>query len=118
MMKYLKYVLAGLLLPMSVMAAEQVPLLQNAQAYESMLLNGDWHYVVDVQEEATSFNGKHCGFVLSLFVFIVSFTFGWQAVFFLYQFLYGTVIVAFILQHLHLTIFLKFSNSLLLSFFV
>ena len=50
-MKYLKYVLAGLLLPMSVMAAEQVPLLQNAQAYESMLLNGDWHYVVDVQEE-------------------------------------------------------------------
>ncbi len=51
MMKYLKYVLAGLLLPMSVMAAEQVPLLQNAQAYESMLLNGDWHYVVDVQEE-------------------------------------------------------------------
>ena len=29
----------------------QVPLLQNVQAYESMSLNGDWHYIVDVQEE-------------------------------------------------------------------
>ena len=29
----------------------QVPLLQNVQGYESLSLNGDWHYIVDVQEE-------------------------------------------------------------------
>ena len=28
-----------------------LPLLQNVQAYESMSLNGDWNYIVDVQEE-------------------------------------------------------------------
>ena len=28
-----------------------VPLLQNVLAYENMSLNGDWHYIVDVQEE-------------------------------------------------------------------
>ena len=28
-----------------------LPLLQNAQAYESVSLNGDWNYIVDVQEE-------------------------------------------------------------------
>ena len=32
-------------------AQHQVPLLQNVQAYKSMSLNGDWHYIVDVQEE-------------------------------------------------------------------
>ncbi len=36
-------------LPFDVLA--QVPLLQNVQAYEGMSLNGDWHYIVDVQEE-------------------------------------------------------------------
>ena len=36
------------LLPLS---KAQVPLLQNVQAYECLLLNGDWHYIVDVQEE-------------------------------------------------------------------
>ena len=38
------------LLPLS-KAQPQVPLLQNVQAYECLLLNGDWHYIVDVQEE-------------------------------------------------------------------
>ena len=35
------------------MLAEEttLPLLQNVQAYESMSLNGDWNYIVDVQEE-------------------------------------------------------------------
>jgi beta-glucuronidase len=28
-----------------------LPLLQNVQAYENMSLNGDWNYIVDVQEE-------------------------------------------------------------------
>ena len=69
MMKYLKYVLAGLLLPISVMAAEQVPLLQNAQAYESMLLNGDWHYVVDVQEEGYVLQWKALRFCLVFICF-------------------------------------------------
>jgi len=32
-------------------AQTQVPLLQNVQAYENLSLNGDWHYIVDVQEE-------------------------------------------------------------------
>jgi len=30
---------------------EQLPLIQNVQAYESMSLKGDWNYIVDVQEE-------------------------------------------------------------------
>ncbi len=29
----------------------ELPLIQNAQAYESMSLNGEWNYIVDVQEE-------------------------------------------------------------------
>ena len=35
------------------MSAEEttLPLLQNVQAYESVSLNGDWNYIVDVQEE-------------------------------------------------------------------
>lgn len=32
-------------------ANEPLPLIQNVQAYESCLLNGDWNYIVDVQEE-------------------------------------------------------------------
>ena len=32
-------------------AAEALPLIQNVNAYESMSLNGDWNYIVDVQEE-------------------------------------------------------------------
>ena len=28
-----------------------VPLLQNVSAYESLSLNGEWNYIVDVQEE-------------------------------------------------------------------
>ena len=43
-------ILLGILLCAS---AEEttLPLLQNVQAYESMSLNGDWNYIVDVQEE-------------------------------------------------------------------
>ena len=37
-------------LPMNA-ASHEVPLIQNARAYEGMLLNGDWNYIVDVQEE-------------------------------------------------------------------
>ena len=44
-------IMLGLLLPVMAVEAEQVPLLQNVKAYESMSLNGDWHYIVDVQEE-------------------------------------------------------------------
>ena len=32
-------------------ANHEVPLIQNVCAYESVSLNGDWHYIVDVQEE-------------------------------------------------------------------
>ena len=32
-------------------ANEPLPLIQNVQAYESCSLNGDWSYIVDVQEE-------------------------------------------------------------------
>ena len=31
--------------------AEELPLIQNVQAYESLSLNGEWNYIVDVQEE-------------------------------------------------------------------
>ena len=44
-------IMLGLLLPVMAVGAEQVPLLQNVKAYESMSLNGDWHYIVDLQEE-------------------------------------------------------------------
>jgi beta-glucuronidase len=37
-------------LPMNA-ASHEVPLIQNARAYEGMSLNGDWNYIVDVQEE-------------------------------------------------------------------
>ena len=32
-------------------ADQDLPLIQNVKAYESMSLNGDWNYIVDVQEE-------------------------------------------------------------------
>ena len=38
------------LLPATVVA-EVLPLIQNVNAYEQMSLNGDWNYIVDVQEE-------------------------------------------------------------------
>ncbi len=40
----------GTLIPLTT-AAETLPLIQNVNAYESMSLNGDWNYIVDVQEE-------------------------------------------------------------------
>ena len=40
----------GLLFP-ATLAAEALPLIQNVNAYESMSLNGEWNYIVDVQEE-------------------------------------------------------------------
>ena len=40
----------GLLFP-ATLAAEVLPLIQNVNAYESMSLNGEWNYIVDVQEE-------------------------------------------------------------------
>ena len=42
--------IAAIVLP-SGAANHEVPLIQNVRAYESVSLNGDWHYIVDVQEE-------------------------------------------------------------------
>ena len=36
---------------MLTITAEELPLIQNVQAYESLSLNGEWNYIVDVQEE-------------------------------------------------------------------
>ena len=36
---------------MLTVSAKEVPLIQNVQAYESLSLNGEWNYIVDVQEE-------------------------------------------------------------------
>ena len=36
---------------MLTVSAEELPLIQNVQAYESLSLNGAWNYIVDVQEE-------------------------------------------------------------------
>ena len=38
---------------MLTISAEEIylPLIQNVQAYESLSLNGEWNYIVDVQEE-------------------------------------------------------------------
>ena len=41
---------AGVVLP-QVVSAESLPLIQNVNAYETMSLNGEWNYIVDVQEE-------------------------------------------------------------------
>ena len=40
----------GLMFP-ATLVAEALPLIQNVNAYESMSLNGEWNYIVDVQEE-------------------------------------------------------------------
>ena len=42
--------MAGAMLPQA-WAGEKLPLIQNVNAYETMLLNGEWNYIVDVQEE-------------------------------------------------------------------
>ena len=42
--------IVGAMLPQAG-AAEKLPLIQNVNAYECMLLNGEWNYIVDVQEE-------------------------------------------------------------------
>ena len=42
--------MVGAMLP-QVVAAESLPLIQNVNAYETMSLNGEWNYIVDVQEE-------------------------------------------------------------------
>ena len=42
--------MVGAVLPQAV-SAESLPLIQNVNAYETMSLNGEWNYIVDVQEE-------------------------------------------------------------------
>ena len=42
--------MVGAMLPQA-WAAEKLPLIQNVNAYECLLLNGEWNYIVDVQEE-------------------------------------------------------------------
>ena len=42
--------MVGAMLPQA-WAAEKLPLIQNMNAYETMSLNGEWNYIVDVQEE-------------------------------------------------------------------
>ena len=42
--------MVGAVLP-QVVSAESLPLIQNVNAYETMSLNGEWNYIVDVQEE-------------------------------------------------------------------
>ena len=42
--------MVGAVLPQAVWA-ESLPLIQNVNAYETMSLNGEWNYIVDVQEE-------------------------------------------------------------------
>ena len=36
---------------LAVASAATLPLIQNVNAYESLSLNGEWNYIVDVQEE-------------------------------------------------------------------
>ena len=42
--------MTGMVFPQA-WAAEKLPLIQNVNAYECLLLNGEWNYIVDVQEE-------------------------------------------------------------------
>lgn len=42
--------MVGMVFPQA-WAGEKLPLIQNVNAYETMLLNGEWNYIVDVQEE-------------------------------------------------------------------
>ncbi len=51
MKKILIAVLTGLLCAGYAYGQSELPLLQNATAYEGTTLNGDWNYIVDVQEE-------------------------------------------------------------------
>ena len=44
-------VLCGMMSSVGMMAEGLVPLVNNVNGRESMSLNGDWHYIVDVQEE-------------------------------------------------------------------
>ena len=44
------FAVAGVLLP-AMATAETLPVIQNVNAYESLSLNGEWNYIVDVQEE-------------------------------------------------------------------
>ena len=52
----MKTLLTTILLSLTVIlpskaANHEVPLIQNVQAYESLSLNGEWNYIIDVQEE-------------------------------------------------------------------
>ena len=52
----MKQIISTILLVMAAVmpvnaTSHEVPLIQNVHAYESMSLNGDWNYIVDVQEE-------------------------------------------------------------------
>ena len=51
MKKILIAVLTGVLCAGYAYGQSELPLLQNARAYEGTTLNGDWNYIVDVQEE-------------------------------------------------------------------
>jgi len=42
--------MVGMVFPQA-WAGEKLPLIQNVNAYETMSLNGEWNYIVDVQEE-------------------------------------------------------------------
>ena len=48
--KKLFFAAVGVLLP-AMAAADTLPVIQNVNAYESLSLNGEWNYIVDVQEE-------------------------------------------------------------------
>ena len=48
--RQLIFAVAGMLFP-AMAAAETLPVIQNVNAYESLSLNGEWNYIVDVQEE-------------------------------------------------------------------
>ena len=48
--RQLIFAVAGVLFP-AMAAAETLPVIQNVNAYESLSLNGEWNYIVDVQEE-------------------------------------------------------------------
>ena len=48
--KKVLFAFVGVLLP-AMAAADTLPVIQNVNAYESLSLNGEWNYIVDVQEE-------------------------------------------------------------------
>ena len=51
MKKLIMAVLCGIASTSVVYGESALPLIQNVNAYESMSLNGEWNYIVDVQEE-------------------------------------------------------------------